>query len=127
MAMAHMYAHHGGNTAYTGAPKDKHLNQFAEKLAGYNVGHFGDNHIHWTGRTLTSLVWNGGSMYNARSDEYLKQPKFGVLYQHTTGEGEYFIEPVPYDNEGDKWAVTPNETAAQELSLIHISEPTRPY
>lgn len=70
-------------TGYTGAPNNKYYRKWADKLKGYDVAHFGDNH-----KTLVLFhssglrVFNPGSFMRRKADEIGHKPCVGLLYEN---------------------------------------------
>ena len=65
---------------------------------------------------------SSGSIIDGKARKYLKQ--INLDYAHSTGHGVGFFLNV---HEGPHAISKNNKVEFKELSLIHISEPTRPY
>jgi hypothetical protein len=110
VALIHDYCWTHGNE-HPGAPLDKHVDAFAEKLQGYTAAFFGDNHsphtTTWTKpRPLT--IFNCGCLIPRRSPERHYRPRVGLLLSDGSVR-ENFL-----DTSKDLW-LDPEETARKVL------------
>lgn len=67
-------------TGYPGAPESQHVWNTTDCLNGYDVAVFGDNHIAFTCKLNGTLIWNCGGFIRRRSDENLRRPRVGILF-----------------------------------------------
>jgi hypothetical protein len=87
-----------GDCPYVGSEKKTRLNSYKEKLRGYSVAVFGDNHIHFEHEFSHGCrVWNAGLFQRRRMDERVLRPSAGLLHEDGTISRKYF------DCEEDKW------------------------
>lgn len=76
-------------TSYPGAPEDGYFKNWKERLRGYDVALFGDNHSPFEKRLGDCLVWNNGGFMRRRSDEIDHKPRVGLLYSDGTVKPHY--------------------------------------
>lgn len=79
VAVVHAFIWREGK-GFPGAPPEKLVGGYAEKLAGFDVALFGDNHKPFTALAGTCSVWNNGGFLRRNSDERKHKPRVGVLY-----------------------------------------------
>lgn len=96
LAVIHAYCYQNG-MAHPQAKPEEHWSEWAKRMTGYDVLHFGDNHklvLHsWLGRT----VFNAGTFIRQRSDERGNKPLVGILMSDGT------VYPHLLDTSADKW------------------------
>ena len=99
VAVIHAYVWRQG-TGYPGADQSRMSKAWRKRLGGYDVAHFGDNHVplHTCKDGLT--IFNPGSFFRNRIDEKEHKPHVGLLKSDGTVEPHYldcsqdkFLEP----------------------------------
>lgn len=85
VAVVHKYIFDTGSNAFIGAKEEDHISAFRERLAGYDVAVFGDNHKGFSTR-LKSGTWifNCGGFIRRKIDEVDYKPQIGILYNDGT-------------------------------------------
>lgn len=75
---AYIWTHTHG---FTGAPEDKRVSAYKDKLQGFDVAVFGDNHRGFAGQAGKCLVWNNGGFLRRNIDEQTYRPRIGILWE----------------------------------------------
>ena len=92
VALVHGYVWRDGREAYPGAPPDAYYLTRMERLKGFDLAVFGDNHhgfeVMTPGHDMPS-VYNCGCFVRRRSDERHLRPAVGVIYSDGTVERRY--------------------------------------
>lgn len=132
IAVIHDYIWWTPKDAYKGAPREKQLRFQLERLKGYDVALFGDNHsaICYNADKEepkgNSTVFNAGTFMRRRSDERSHEPHVGILYSDGSIKRKYL------DTSKDKWReevyiieenlaeLQPNEVAETLRSLSDV-------
>lgn len=83
---AYIWQHKSG---FTGAPEDKLVSAYREKLSGFDVAVFGDNHRGFLGQSGDCVVYNNGGLLRRNIDEKGYKPHVGVLYNDGSVERHY--------------------------------------
>ena len=79
IAAIHAFVWKGRSTGHPGAPDDSKVQKWRERLQGYHVAVFGDNHIPFmSGRNPT--IFNCGCFQRRTKAEIPTQPGVGLLY-----------------------------------------------
>lgn len=107
VAIIHAYVWQKDST-YPGAPEEKRVGCYREKLKGFDVAVFGDNHKGFCRHYDDFTVFNHGGFMRRKSDEMDAQPAFGLLMSDGT------VDTVPQDVSEDKFI--PREQAKFEES-----------
>lgn len=107
LAVIHAYIHKGGETAHINADEGARLDCWAERLEGYDVALFGDNHCHFRGMAGNCLVINNGGMMLTATDTRDYTPHYHVLFDDGS------VETRDIDVSEDVWAGT---TAVQRVA-----------
>lgn len=95
VAVIHKYVWTHGHS-YQGAPNKDHIFKMADRLKGYDVAVFGDNHKAFDLKLKTGTrVFNCGGFIRRKSDEIDSKPRVGILYDDGTIQAHYFH--TPYD------------------------------
>jgi hypothetical protein len=89
-----------GKSSYPNAPKEKYVTYRAnsmirDKVHGYDVIVYGDNHKGFTAKIGKTIIWNCGTLMRRTSDEEDYKPKLGLLY--SDGHVEYHYLDVSKD------------------------------
>ena len=99
LAIVHAYIHKGGSSKHVGASDEDHIDAYAERLNGFDVAVFGDNHYPFTEKTSTGCtVVNSGGIMLTSSDSKGGSPGFSLLFDDGT------VERVPFDTSADVWS-----------------------
>lgn len=73
------------NTGHIHAPETKRFHQWADKLSGYDIAVFGDNHKGFIGTKLNNCqVINCGTLIRRKSDEINYKPSVGLIHSNGT-------------------------------------------
>lgn len=89
VALIHSYIWKKGY-GYTGASEYHRVKAYTEKLEGYDVAVFGDNHIPFEYKLSNQcLVYNCGGFMRRKQDEIHHKPSVGILYNDCTIERHY--------------------------------------
>lgn len=108
LAVVHAYIHKGGSSKHVGASDEDHIDAYAERLKGFDVAVFGDNHYPFIEKTSTGCtVVNSGGMMLTSSDSKGGSPGFSLLFNDGT------VERVPFDTSADLWS---DESLADVIS-----------
>lgn len=78
-------------TTFTNAPEDRRLKAYKNKLSGYDIAIFGDNHkpfMHWIAEGKTK-VYNCGAFIRRTTKELEHRPSVGVIYSDGAMERQY--------------------------------------
>lgn len=104
LAVVHAYCYEGHT--YPGVNPHYHWSNWIERLKGYDVVHFGDNHtaIHVARKDTT--LFGAGAFIRRRGDERHLKPHVGILMSNGTVEKRYL------DTSKDKWVEGLDEVAA---------------
>lgn len=97
VAVIHAYIWAAGKGDYPGADPEKRVGRWRERLAGYDVCHFGDNHVTVVSSKERPFLFNPGGYYRRRSDERGRQPVVGLLM----ADGS--VRKHPFDCSQDKF------------------------
>lgn len=100
IALIHAYIW-GGTCSYKGAPEDCYLTNYYNKLSGYDVAVFGDNHLGFYCNRNTEgscSILNCGTLLKRKRDELGHSPSVGFIYSDGT------IERIFLNKEEDKYA-----------------------
>jgi hypothetical protein len=108
VALIHAYIWKQG-TSYENAPKESRYHHWKDRLRGYDVAVFGDNHIHFSQQVGSCIVWNCGCLIPRKSDERELRPGVGLLWSN----GDVDIHRL--DTSEDKWIDVLPEQEAREL------------
>ncbi len=99
VAVVHAYIHKGGSSQHVGASPDDHIDAYAERLNGFDIALFGDNHYPFTEKTSTGCtVVNSGGMMLTSSDAKSGSPGFSLLFSDGS------VERVAFDTSADLWS-----------------------
>lgn len=90
VAVVHNYIWAKGHQ-YPGAPRQSHLHSWSDRLSGYTVGVFGDNHSPFQSHAGDCVVWNCGCLIRRKSDERAYRPRVGLLYEDGS-IGEHLLD-----------------------------------
>lgn len=74
---------------FPGADPGKHLSKWAERLKGYRVAVFGDNHSGFMVQKGDRMILNGGSFMRRKSDEADYRPFVGLIWSDGSVTREY--------------------------------------
>ena len=96
VAVVHSYIWITGKH-FAGPPGDAHLSCWIDRLRGYDVAVFGDNHQHFTAKAGTCRVWNCGCLIRRKQDERNLRPTVGLLMEDGS------IRAHELDCSEDKW------------------------
>jgi hypothetical protein len=96
VALIHSYVWQGRHK-YPGAPASSNIKSLREKLIGYDVAVFGDNHDGFTSSSGDCVVYNCGCLIRRKSDERHYKPAVGLLYEDGK-VGRHFL-----DTSEDRW------------------------
>jgi hypothetical protein len=107
IAVIHSYIWRKG-CSYPGAPDESNIDGWAERLRGYDVAVFGDNHIPFSGRAGACRVVNCGTLQRRKADEH--QPQVWLLHRDLT------VEPVDIDISEDVFDGTTTATPEKETA-----------
>lgn len=108
LAVVHAYIHKGGSSKHVGASDEDHIDAYAERLNGFDVAVFGDNHYPFTEKTSTGCtVVNSGGMMLTNSDSKGGSPGYSLLFDDGS------VERVPFDTSADVWS---DESLADVIS-----------
>lgn len=102
VAVVHAYVWNKKNS-YPGAPPEKHYQKWLDRLKGYRVGIFGDNHLGFMIKGNDTTILNNGAFIRRNSDEVNYRPKVGLLWN--TGD----VTRVELDTGDDLFRGTGNE------------------
>jgi hypothetical protein len=100
VALIHSYVWNGKHH-YPGAPKDQNILEWKDRLAGYDVAVFGDNHDYWNTPLGSTDVFNCGCLIPRKSDERKYKPSVGLLHDNGVVYRHFL------DCSQDKWVDTP--------------------
>lgn len=81
LVLVHAFCYPSQEYAYTGAPKEQHVNGYKELLAGHDAALFGDNHMGFVAKVAGCNVLNPGGLMIRKSSERARVPLVGVLYE----------------------------------------------
>jgi len=84
LAVCHSYIWNKSSEAYEGAPKDKHLVQYAKKLDGFTTAVFGDNHrgfYYMCEHEDEPWIVNCGALIRRKIDEINYTPSAYLLHK----------------------------------------------
>ena len=102
---------------YPGAPEKSHIKYICantklieNKLYGYDVIIYGDNHKGFTSHVGDTVIWNCGTLMRRKSDEINYKPRVGLLFSNGV------VEPYYLDQSQDKYL-----SAEQSKKLIEQS------
>lgn len=90
IAVIHAYIWKPG-FSYPGAPEKSKTGAWKERLEGFDIAVFGDNHQHFT-KAVTfggCLIWNCGTFIRRKADEIDERPCVGLVYDDGTIVPEY--------------------------------------
>jgi hypothetical protein len=96
IALIHSYVWQGRHK-YPGAPASSNIHNLREKLQGFDVAVFGDNHDRFDAKIGDCRVSNCGCLIRRKSDEKHYKPAVGLLYEDGK-VGRHFL-----DTSEDKW------------------------
>ena len=109
LAVVHSYVYLKGG-GYPGAPEEQNLRAYLNKLKGYDVAMFGDNHMAFRCEYENHpVIINCGTLMRRRSDEIDYTPMVGLL--HDDGE----VHPHYLDLKQDKILATPEVVVRENL------------
>ena len=74
---------------YPNAPDEKRVTAYKDRLKGYDVAVFGDNHKGFTAKSGDCTVFNCGRLMNRRMDERNGKPQVGLLHDDGTITSHY--------------------------------------
>ena len=97
IAVIHSYVYSHKANSYPGAPIENQLGAYKEKLKGYDVAIFGDNHKGFLAKAGDCNVINCGSLIRRSIDEKDYKPFVGLIYD------DGHIEQHFLDVSEDKW------------------------
>ncbi len=106
IALVHSYVW-TKDKCYPGVSVETSSSQYRNKLKGYDVAVFGDNHIPFTVNFGKTVLYNCGCLIPRRSDERETKPAVGLIYADGT------VKRHELDCSEDKW-VTKEEVPAEE-------------
>lgn len=108
LAVVHAYCWIDGK-GYPGAPNASKVGSFREKLSGYDVAVFGDNHQHFSSTWVGGHVWNCGCLIRRKIDEKQLKPLVGLLGENGVIKRHYL------DCSEDKWVEESEARKVEEL------------
>lgn len=76
-------------TGYEGAPEESRLSKWRERLRGYDVAAFGDNHKGFISTKGDTKICNCGGFIRRKIDEIGYRPGIGLLYESGKLERHY--------------------------------------
>lgn len=79
IALVHAYCWKTG-CSFPGASDDSSAMSFAERLKGWDIAVFGDNHIPFESRIGDVLVYNCGGFMRRKTDEVNHRPSVGIVF-----------------------------------------------
>lgn len=98
---------------YEGAPEEQRAKHYKEKLQGYDIAVFGDNHDPFQ----IGKSWNCGGFQRRRRDEINHKPRVGVLY------GDGHVEERLLDTSRDKFASLEElKAVARQFDFVDLIE-----
>lgn len=96
LAVVHAYVWAKG-CSYPGAPEEKRASCYKEKLKGFDVALFGDNHKGFLRDLGDLVVFNHGGFMRRKIDELDAKPAFGILMDDGS------VQLAPQDCSKDKF------------------------
>jgi|SRR6185436_15157369 len=114
VAIVHAYCWRPGSQ-HTGASENAHVNKFREKLKGYQVGVFGDNHRGFLDEGEQLTLFNCGGFMRRKSDEDWRKPMVGILYSNSR------VRTHRLNTEDEKMDIT-SDTLKKEKENTEINE-----
>ena len=96
IAVTHAYIYDQGHR-YPGASKTSHLGNFVNRLRGFDVAVFGDNHSSFLATAGNCNVINCGCLFRRKQDERSYKPSVGLLYDDGSIKQRFL------DTSQDKW------------------------
>lgn len=111
LAVCHRYVWTNDKNCFPGAPQEANLACLKDKLIGYDVAVFGDNHKGFVARSGSCNVLNCGGFMARKSDERDYTPSFGLLKDDGT------IERIFFDVSKDRWIDLKDEAALIDEQL----------
>ncbi len=115
VVVVHSYIWTKGNR-YTGASDGSHLSGYTERLKGYDVAVFGDNHHGFTAKAGDCTIYNCGCLIRRKRDEREYKPAVGLLYDDGKVERHFL------DVSEDKWLEDDEELPLGEVNERGLSE-----
>lgn len=82
---------------FEGAPDANLASRFEDRLKGYDLAFFGDNHAHFTARVGDCLVWNCGCLSRRKTTERRLSPSVALVKADGT------VERCELDCSKDEW------------------------
>ncbi len=125
IAVVHAFAY-TRKTGYGGAPKDQHVYGWEDKLKGYDVAVFGDNHRPFTYRNKSMdracLLFNCGGLLRRKMDEVNHRPSVGLIYSDGTVKRHHLNVSQDQFIDAEKLKAVANgidfQTFIEELSTL---------
>ena len=96
VCVAHRYVWKNAHR-YEGAPNRQSVERMYDKLHGYDVALFGDNHMGWLDAETGCTIVNNGTFMRRKMDERHYKPRCHLVY----ADGR--VEPSYFDVEDDKF------------------------
>ena len=116
IAVCHKYVWEGQHK-YDGAPNDACLSKFDERLEGYDVAVFGDNHKGFVARMKDGCrIFNCGTFMRRKADEIDYKPQVGLLMDNGS------IRSHVLDTSKDKIEAIEKTAANDELDIAEFVE-----
>jgi hypothetical protein len=118
IALVHAYCWREGHS-HPGAREEDHVDSWRERLAGYDLAIFGDNHAGFLDSPSGKMpILNCGGFMRRRIDEINYQPRFWLIYS------DFSIESYPLDCSADKF-INPEKLAktlcSEDLDLTEFA------
>lgn len=107
LALIHRYLWTKEIGGYPGAPADQNVAALEDRLAGYDVAVFGDNHLPFQAKSGDCIVVNCGCLIPRKSDERKLEPSAWLLMD----DGR--VKRHKLDTSEDRW-LEPDEAEAKE-------------
>ena len=112
LALVHHYLHMGGGTQHPAALPEDHVDAWHDKLDGFAVAVFGDNHCPFTTQAGSCTVVNNGGMMLVNSNDRNGSPGYSLLYSDGT------VERRTFDTSQDKWVEDSISEAVEDGSEL---------
>lgn len=138
VALIHSYIWNEGHT-YPGADPKQSVKGFADRLKGYSLAVFGDNHKGFEDSVAGCFVFNCGGFMRRKSDEINYKPRVGILLadgsivsKELKTQDDKFIQPENQIKGLDDEVAAKMRSFIEELSevadnAINYSEAVKRY
>lgn len=97
VAVIHRYLYTLKIAGYPNAPIENRLDVLAPQLKGFDVAHFGDNHIPFSTKIDRTTAVNTGCLFPRKRDERKHDHGVHLLFEDAS------VEFVSFDSSQDKW------------------------